>query len=56
MRVETEVVALVSMFSEEKGLREERKACLKTFVGDVRHNILSTTTLCKLGWEFCQDR
>ena len=27
---ETEVVAMVSMFSEEKGSREERKACLKT--------------------------
>ena len=51
---ETEVVAMVSMFSEEKGSREERKACLKTLVGDIRHNILSTTTLCKLGWEFCQ--
>ena len=51
---ETEVVAMVSMFSEEKGAREERKACLKTLVGDIRHNILSTTTLCKLGWEFCQ--
>ena len=51
---ETEVVAMVSMFSEEKGAREERKACLKTLVGDIRHNILPTTTLCKLGWEFCQ--
>ena len=54
MCCETEVVAMVSMFSEEKGCREERRACLKTLVGDIRHNILSTTTLCKLGWEFCQ--
>ena len=40
---ETEVVAMVSMFSEEKGCREERKACLKTLVGDIGHNILFTT-------------
>ncbi len=51
---ETEVVALVSMFSEDKGFREERRACLKTLVWDIRHNLLSTSTLCKLGWEFCQ--
>ena len=51
---ETEVVALVSMFSEDKGWREARKTCLKTLVGDIRRNILSTTALCKLGWEFCQ--
>ena len=51
---ETEIFAMVSMFSEDQGWREERKACLRTLVGDIRHNILSTTTLCKLGWEFCQ--
>ena len=52
---ETEVVALVSMISEENGRREERRACVKTLVGEIRHNILSTTTLCKLGWEFSQN-
>ena len=52
---ETEVVALVSMVSEEHGVKQERRACVKTLVGDIRHNILSTTTLCRLGWEFSQN-
>ncbi len=32
-----------------------KKARLSTLVGETRHNILSTTTLCKSGWIFKQD-
>ena len=31
-----------------------RKLRLSTLVGETRHNILSTTTLCKSGWSFSQ--
>lgn len=32
-----------------------KKARLKSYVGNIKHNILSTTVLCESGWEFCQS-
>ena len=34
--------------------RSQQNAQLKAMVGDVQHNIISTTSLCKAGWEFWQ--
>ena len=41
------------MNGELKG-RTCRNAQLKAMVGDIRHNIISTTSLCKAGWVFWQ--
>ena len=51
---ETQVVAKVRMSSWEHGSSVEKKAQIRALVGNVRHNILSTTTLCRMGWEFFQ--
>ena len=51
---ETQVVAKVRMSSWENGSSVEKKAQIRALVGNVRHNILSTTTLCRMGWEFYQ--
>ena len=51
---ETSVVAYVGLQSWENGKRASKRAKLRALVGDTRHNILSTTTLCAMGWEFWQ--
>ena len=51
---ETQVVAKVRMSSWEHGSSVDKKAQIRALVGNVRHNILSTTTLCRMGWEFYQ--
>ena len=51
---ETQIVAKVRMSSWEDGGHVDKKAQIRALVGNVRHNILSTTTLCRMGWEFCQ--
>ena len=51
---ETSVVAYVGLQSWETGKRASKRAKLRALVGDTRHNILSTTTLCAMGWEFWQ--
>ena len=51
---ETQVVAKVRMSSWEHGSSLDKKAQIRASVGNVRHNILSTTTLCRMGWEFYQ--
>ena len=51
---ETQVVAKVRMSSWEDGGSVDKKAQIRALVGNVRHNILSTTTLCRMGWEFFQ--
>ena len=48
------MVAKVRMSSWEHGSSVDKKAQIRALVGNVRHNILSTTTLCRMGWEFYQ--
>ena len=34
----------------------ERHAQLRALIGNIQHNIISTTSLCKAGWEFWQGK
>ena len=49
-----EVGVKVVMVDEWGNQRSQRIAQLKAMVGDIQHNIISTTSLCKAGWEFWQ--
>ena len=49
-----EVGVKVVMVDEWGNQRSQRNAQLKAMVGDIQHNIISTTSLCKAGWEFWQ--
>ena len=44
----------VVMVNEWGTERSHRNAQLKAMIGDIQHNIISTTSLCKAGWEFWQ--
>ena len=52
----TEVDVQVLMQHPRNGTSEYRHATLKAMVGTIQHNIISTNTLCKSGWEFSQGR
>ena len=52
----TEVDVQVLMQHPRNGTSEYRHATLKAMVGNIQHNIISTNTLCKSGWEFSQSR
>ena len=45
----------VWMFLRSEQQDEWKKAQLKCLVGNIRHNIISTTLLCKSGWYFKQE-
>ena len=46
----------VLMKDSQSGRSEFRHATLKTLVGNIQHNIISTNTLCHSGWEFSQGK
>ena len=52
----TEVDVQVLMQHPRNGTAGYRHATLKAMVGNIQHNIISTNTLCKSGWEFSQGR
>ena len=54
MSGKAEVGVKVVMVDEWGTQRSQRNAQLKAMVGDIQHNIISTTSLCKAGWEFWQ--
>ena len=54
MSGKAEVGVRVVMVDEWGTKRSHRNAQLKAMVGDIQHNIISTTSLCKAGWEFWQ--
>ena len=54
MSGKAEVGVKVVMVDEWGTQRSQRDAQLKAMVGDIQHNIISTTSLCKAGWEFWQ--
>ena len=49
------VSVFLCLWDRSKDVDVWKKARLSTLVGETRHNILSTTTLCKSGWVFKQD-
>ena len=49
------VSVFLCLWDRSKDVDVWKKARLSTLVGETRHNILSTTTLCKSGWIFKQD-
>ena len=44
----------VLMTSEWGDQQTERHAQLRALIGNIQHNIISTTSLCRSGWEFWQ--
>ena len=54
MSGKAEVGVKVVMVDEWGTQRSQRNAQLKAMVGDIQHNIISTTSLCKADWEFWQ--
>ena len=44
----------VLMTSEWGDQQTERHAQLRALIGNIQHNIISTTSLCRAGWEFWQ--
>ena len=54
MSGKAEVGVKVVMIDEWGTQRSQRNAQLKAMIGDIQHNIISTTSLCKAGWEFWQ--
>ena len=52
----TEVDVQVLMQHPRNGTSGYRHATLKAMVGNIQHNMISTNTLCKSGWEFSQGR
>ena len=54
MSGKAEVGVKVVMVDEWGTQRSQRNAQLKAMVRDIQHNIISTTSLCKAGWEFWQ--
>ena len=54
MSGKAEVGVKVVMVDEWGNHRSQRNAQLKAMIGDIQHNIISTTSLCKVGWEFWQ--
>ena len=49
------VSVFLCLWDRSKDVDVWKKARLSTLVGETRHNILSTTTLCRSGWIFKQD-
>ena len=54
MTGKAQVGVKVVMLDETGEKKFSRSAQLKALVGDIQHNIISTTSLCKAGWEFWQ--
>ena len=54
MKGKAEVGVKIVMVDEWGTQRSQRSAQLKAMIGDIQHNIISTTSLCKAGWEFWQ--
>ena len=54
MHGKANVSVFMCLWDRAKDVDIWKKARLSTLVGETRHNILSTTTLCKLGWSFSQ--
>ena len=54
MTGKAQVGVKVVMLDEAGEKKFSRSAQLKALVWDIQHNIISTTSLCKAGWEFWQ--
>ena len=54
MHGKANVSVFMCLWDRAKDVDVWKKAKLSTLVGETRHNILSTTTLCKAGWSFSQ--
>ena len=54
MHGKANVSVFMCLWDRAKDVDVWKKAKLSTLVGETRHNILSTTTLCKSGWSFSQ--
>ena len=54
MHGKANVSVFMCLWNRAKDVDVWKKAKLFTLVGETRHNILSTTTLCKSGWSFSQ--